>query len=218
MKFLGYERPDGTVGIRNYVSILSGTACMNEAVVKICTDMSNVVPPPHNQACSLLREDLERKKRTLIGIGQNPNVAAVLVVGLGCENPSAQELAQGIAQSQKPVTFITVNEIGNFTRAIERTRELVQDFCCHASAIQRKEVEVQYLTLALKCAGSDPISAITSNLIVGNLCDSVIEEGGTVILSETTEMIGAEHIFKKEQQTKRLKKEFLKLLTGASEE
>jgi len=217
MKFMGYKRSDGLVGIRNYVAVLPATSCVNEAVIRMSKDIENVVPLPHNQACSLLGEDIERKKRTLIGLCQNSNVAAVLIVGLGCEVPSAQELSQTIAKSQKPVKFITVNEIGEFNRTVDKGRKIVQDLCCYASNIQREQVEINHLILAVKCAGSDPISAVTSNLIVGKVADLIIEKGGTVIFSETTEMIGAEHVLKKRAVNKEVGKRIVEIVNKHEE-
>ena len=217
MKFMGYKRPDGSAGIRNYVTVLPASSCMNEAVIRICKDIENAVPLPHNQACSLLGKDIERKKRTLIGICQNPNVAAVLVIGLGCEAPSAQELTRIIAKSQKPVELITVDEVGEFNRTVDRGRRIVQELCYYASNIQREQVEVSYLTLAVKCAGSDPISAVTSNLIVGKVVDLVIEEGGTVVFSETTEMIGAEHVLRKRAINKKVGKRIIEIVNRHEE-
>ncbi|MEM2539794.1 MAG: UxaA family hydrolase [Candidatus Methanomethylicia archaeon] len=193
MSFLGYRRPDGTIGVRNYVTVISAGSCVNEIPVRIAERVKNVVPIIHNEG-DLRRRDNEQIIRTLVGIGKNPNVAACLVVGLGCEIRPPDMLGDKIAKSSKPVEVITVEKIGDFYETINKGIDITRKLVYYASKIKRKEEEASNLTIGVKCAGSDTSSGLAGNPSVGAASDMIIEHGGTVIISETAEMIGAEHI------------------------
>ncbi|MEM2194343.1 MAG: UxaA family hydrolase [Candidatus Methanomethylicia archaeon] len=101
MEFLGYERSDGFIGVRNHILILPSTGCANTVTIQIANQIRGVLAVTHSQGCGQLGEDQEQTYRTLIGIGKNPNIAACLVVGLGCEQVSADKLADNIAATGK---------------------------------------------------------------------------------------------------------------------
>jgi len=110
--FLGYKRPDGKVGVRNHVVILPSVACSNEICNAIAQKVKGTISIPHQHGCAQLPFDAEQTARTLIGVGKNPNVAAVLVIGLGCEVVSSSMVASKIAESGKPVKNLIIQEVG----------------------------------------------------------------------------------------------------------
>jgi altronate dehydratase large subunit len=197
MKFAGYRRRDGSVGIRNYVAVIPIGACVNEIPVRVANEVQGTVALPHNQACSHLGKDVSVRKEVIVGLGKNPNVGAVVLVGIGCEVVDIESIAQKIAQSGKEVEAVTINREGTFSKALGRSEDIARSLVKHISELERKPAPLNTLVLGLKCAGSDTFSGMLLNSIVGNVADVVIKEGGAAVFSETTELIGAEHILAK---------------------
>jgi len=194
MEFLGYTRPTGPAGIRNYVMVLPLVRCANELAWTIAEGVEGVVPLMHNHACLRLGEDNERAKKTFIGLGKNPNVGGVVVAGFGCENISPEEVADAIAVTGKPVELVQLDKEGAFRLAAETGRAAARSLLRHVSRIPREPHPLGELTLGVKCGGSATISALTGHPATGYVLDSLIDEGGTAIFTETAEVIGAEHI------------------------
>ncbi|MDO5116234.1 MAG: UxaA family hydrolase [Synergistaceae bacterium] len=196
MKFRGYIRENGSVGIRNYILVLSSVVCANHVCAKIAEQAQNenIVAFCHNNGCGQIGIDKEQTLRTLIGIGKNPNISAVLVIGLGCEGVSVKEIAAAISDTGKPVEFLLIQECGGTSATIEAGSKIINRLEERRRKQVREEADLDKLVVALECGGSDATSGITANPVVGEVSDRVVKEGGTVILSETTEMIGAEHI------------------------
>ena len=197
MDFLGFQRTDGSVGIRNHVAVISSGRCANEITATIADTVNGAVPVLHTHPCARLKEDNEWALRVLAGMGSNPNVAAAIVVGIGCENPPPQKIADGIAKSKKPVEVLTIMESDGFQDLLDSGRKIAHRMVSEASQIQRKPFPLSYLTLGVKCGGSSAISGIAGNSVTGRVCDQLIAEGGTIIFSETTEVIGATHLLAK---------------------
>lgn len=194
--FRGYARADGSVGVRNHVLVLPTCVCSAQCAMAIAAQ-SGAVSFYHQHGCAQLEFDRRQTLRTLAGTGANPNVAAVLVVGLGCENVTAAEIVDAIrARSGKPVTSLIIQEEGGSNRTTSRGVEIVRDFAAAAitATCDRQEFGLDQLILALECGGSDALSGLTANPVLGWVADQVVAAGGTVILSETTELIGAEHL------------------------
>jgi len=197
MEFLGYERPDGSVGVRNYVAVISSGRCANEMAATIADAVKGAVPILHTYPCVHLKEDNERALRTLIGLGSNPNVAAAIVVGVGCENPPPLEIGEGIAKSKKPVEVLTVMGSKNFQDMLDKGLAIARSMVSQASQMQRKPFALSYLTLGVKCGASNATSGIVGNPVTGRVFDRLIAEGGSAIFSETTEVVGATHLLAK---------------------
>jgi len=197
MKFLGYRRNDGTVGVRNYVAVLPSVVCANEVASSIASQIDRAVPILHHQGCCQLPPDLKQITRTLIGLGKNPNVAAVLVVSLGCEGVSADKVVKGIAKSRKPVEKIVIQDLGGSMRAVEKGLKIGKEMALSTSDMEREPFDLSGLTIGVKCGGSDATSGIASNPAVGVAVDMIVKRGGKAIFGETTEIIGAEHILAK---------------------
>jgi len=194
--FEGFQRPDGSVGIRNYVAVIPTVACANGVVGMIARAVPGVVPLMHGHGCGRALE-IGMHTRTLAGLGRNSNVAAVLVVGLGCETIKAEALVAEIAPSGKPVEHLVIQDEGGSRKSALKGIEIVRRMQDAANRQTRSTCPLENLTIALECGGSDAFSGVTANPAVGLVSDWLVDQGGTAILSETTEMIGTSHILKR---------------------
>jgi len=192
--FPGYIRDNGTAGVRNHVLILPTTVCASHVAELIADEVQGTTALPHEHGCAQKGADCEQTKRILVGIARNPNVAAVLVVGLGCETISAPEVLEEVAGSQKPVEMLIIQEAGGTRKTVRSGIEIACKMVDYASGLKREEVDVGSLMLGTQCGGSDACSGISGNPASGHASNLLVKAGGTVILAETTEMIGAEHL------------------------
>ena len=190
--FLGYHRPNGQIGIRNHLAVVSAMDNANPVARRIAAGVRGAVPVTAAHGRGQLAEDLEQHDRTLAGYGAHPNVAASLVVSL--EPTSAQALAERIAARGTPVEWIAIQTEGGTVNATARGIRILSRLAGVALAARREPAELRDLVLGLECGGSDALSGMTGNSTLGRVSDRVVEAGGTVILSETEEIIGAEHL------------------------
>lgn len=188
-----YRRPNGSVGIRNHVVVIPTSICASEVAVRVSGRVEATTALPHQHGCCQLGADYTQTVRTLIGLGRNGNVGAVLVVSLGCEGVQASELVEGLRETGKPVESIQIQSVGNLGRTIEEGASLLEGLKERAAA-EREECDLSEIVLGMECGGSDATSGLAANPAVGVASDLLVEEGGTSILSETTELIGAEHV------------------------
>ena len=203
MDFMGYPRPDGSTGARNYVAVIPAVQCANELADRIASEVGgNVVALPHNGACVNIKPDKDMISRTLVGLGCNPNVAAAIVVGVGCDGIPADPIAEGIAGSKTPVELITIEREGSYENALSRGVRAAKQMLADSSALQREAFDISYLTFASKCTGSTPASIMACSPAIGWAADRLVENGGTFIFSETSEIIGAEHLLARRGATK----------------
>lgn len=195
MKFYGYERSDGSVGVRNKVAILPTVGCVNEAAKRIADSIEGAVAILHSKGCPHLSPDIERTERTLIGLGRNPNIAAVVLLNLGCECVDTDKIADGIAESGKSIEKLaSLQELGGMTKLVERGVEVSMDMAMEASKMNRREFDSSALVLGTKCGASDTTSGLSSNPTVGKVADILIEEGGSFIMGEVPDIMGSENI------------------------
>lgn len=194
--FPGFVRPDGTVGIRNHVIIVPSVACANGVAAAIARAVPEAVPLFHGHGCGRAVE-VAMHTRVLANLGRHPNVAAALVVGLGCEMIKAHTLAEQISDTGKPVEQLEIQSMGGTRKATAKGIEVIQDMLEKAARLQPKKCSLDQLVLGLECGGSDAFSGITANPAVGRVSDWLVDQGGTVILTEDTEMIGTRQILKK---------------------
>lgn len=196
MKFMGYRRADGKIGIRNHVLILPAVVCANRVARGIAEMVNGAVWVEHQNGCTQLGADLELSKRVLVAHGTHPNVFGVVVVGLGCETLRAQAVAEEIraACPGKPVKLVIIQDEGGSVKATMAGATAAREMLGQASREVREPVDAAELILGTECGGSDACSGISANPALGKASDLLIEAGGTVILAETTELIGAEHI------------------------
>lgn len=196
MGFSGYKRPDGKCGVRNHVMVLSSVSCANGVVNAIGRELPEVKAVTHPEGCGRGIADVEITGRTLAGLCNHPNVAAVLIVGLGCEFMKAAQMADQARASGKPVETLVIQEQGGTKKTTARGIEIARKMLDEAAAAEREDCPWDRLVLGLECGGSDALSGITANPLVGAAADWLVARGGTAILSETTEMIGTEEILK----------------------
>jgi altronate dehydratase large subunit len=217
MGFSGYKRPDGSVGVRNHVLVMSSVVCANGVVDAIGRAVPEVKTVTHPEGCGRGIKDLPVIKNTLVGMGKNPNVAAVLVVGLGCEFVKAPDVAQAIRVTNKPVESIVIQEEGGTKKSTEKGISIVKKMLENMKEIKREECGFDKLIVGLECGGSDALSGVTANPLVGVFADWIVGQGGTVILSETTEMIGTEEVLGKRAETPEMAEQIKDLITKQRE-
>ena len=194
MEFMGYVRPDGKVGARNYVAIIPSVTCANDVANAIHRQVLGTVTYLHHQGCCQLPPDLERVTDTLISIGCSPNAAAVLIVSLGCEGTDHERMVKEISATGKHVEIIHIQELGGVSKAIQVGTDIARQFVIEVSGLQRQPVDVSNIVMSIKCGGSDTTSGMASNCVIGYVADKLVDLGATVIFGETTEFIGGEHL------------------------
>lgn len=187
---LGFRRPNGSVGVRNCVAVIPSVFCANGVAQRIAWSHEESVALCHPLGCSQVGLDLELTARTLKGLGRNPNVAAVLVVGLGCERLSARELVDDIALTGKPVEWLSIQQEGGTTAALDKGRRLLAELVASVSGSVREPCSLRELTVAVECGGSDGSSLIAANPSIGAAMDLLVDHGATVVFSEVTELQG----------------------------
>jgi len=197
MKFMGYPRPDGKVGTRNHVGVMATVGCANKVVHDICHHVRGTIPITHEQGCLRVTSDLEMTQRTLINLGKNPNLAAVLLVSLGCESVFPDQIAEDIAKSRKPVELVRIQKMGGSLKADAAGSELAAKMVLNASEIHRQEFDASELLVATKCGASDSTSGLSSNLAVGEVADILTREGGTFLFGEVCDIMGSEQALAK---------------------
>ncbi|MFP3917135.1 UxaA family hydrolase [Lysinibacillus telephonicus] len=193
-KFLGYRRADGRVGVRNHVLILPTITCATKAARQITELVHGTVSFVHQHGCAQVGVDYEQTFRTYVGMGLNPNVYGVVVLGLGCETHQARNVAKEIAASGKRVEVVSIQDEGGTLDAIAQGAKLAARLVQEASEVQREWCDFSELIIGTECGGSDACSGLSANPAVGYVSDKIVELGGTSILAETTELIGAEHL------------------------
>ena len=192
MKFMGYRRPDGRVGVRNYLAIIPSVFCANKTVEKIAAAVPGAVALRHPVGCAQVGLDLELTARTLCAMGCHPNVGAVLVIGLGCERFRPEELYEAVKKNGKPAEMLIIQEEGGTTNTIRKGIELAKALKAQVDAMEREACDVSELIIATKCGGTDATSGLAANPAVGSMVDRVVAEGGSGILSELNELLGTE--------------------------
>jgi altronate dehydratase large subunit len=206
MEFLGYKRNDGRYGVRNYVLVLSSVSCASGVVDAIGRALPDVVTINYSTGCGLDPIGI----RTLSGLINNPNIGAVLVISLGCEGTGGQRLVES-AQG-KPAEILVIQRDGGSTATTAKGIEIASRFLKQLKDQQRVPTPVSELVVGLECGGSDALSGVTANPAVGVAADRFVGIGATVILSETTEMIGTAHILKRRAATPELGEQVEKLV------
>jgi altronate dehydratase large subunit len=190
--FLGYPRENGTFGVRNDVAVISIMDNCNPVTRAIADAVHGTLPVTTLFVRGQYGHDLEVTLESLAGMGRNPNIAGVVLVGL--EPHTTEEVARRIRPSGKPVESVTLQPGGTINAIAEGTR-LALRLATRASSIRRQPCPVSALTIGVECGGSDTTSGLTCNPVIGRMADRLIDDGGTVIISETSEFFGAEHLF-----------------------
>lgn len=192
--FMGYRRDNGRVGIRNHVIILPLDDLSNAACEAVANNVKGTMALPHAYGRLQFGDDLDLHFRTLIGVGCNPNVAAVIVIGI--EPVWTQRIVDGIAKTGKPVAGFAIEQHGDLSTICTASRKAME-FVQYATELQRTTCKINELWVSTKCGESDTTSGIAGNPTVGNAFDKLWEAGATTLFGETTEITGGEHIVKK---------------------
>lgn len=202
MKFWGYRRPDGLIGIRNHVLILPTVGCANETCRIIAGLVNGAVTLVNQNGCGEVEGNLKLTQTVLSGLAANPNVYGTILVGLGCE-PNSVEVMGDIIRSMtnKPLQSLAIQEEGGTVKTICKAVQLAQQMITEASARRREEVDISELMVGIECGGSDATSGLVANPVMGHVSDFLIDCGATSMFSETPEIIGAEHILAKRCST-----------------
>ena len=212
MEFMGYVRPDGKVGARNYVGVIPSVTCANDVAQAICRQVMGSVSFLHHQGCCQMPPDLERVTDTLISLGKSPNLASVLVVSLGCEGTDHERMVKEIAATGKHVEIIHIQELGGVSKAIQAGTDIARRLVIEASGLQRQPVDVSNIVMAIKCGASDTTSGMASNCVIGYVADKLVDLGATVIFGETTEFIGGEHLLARRAVSKEVGDKIFKIV------
>lgn len=193
-EFMGYLRPDGQVGCRNHVAVIPSVTCTGDVASAIVRQVAGTVGYFHHQGCCQLPPDLDRVTETLINLGRSPNVAAALVVSLGCEGTDHEKLMAELRKTGKPVQIIRIQELGGVSAAIKAGIDAAQELVMAVSGLQRQPVGIDKVVMSIKCGASDTTSGMASNCVIGYVADKLVDLGATVVFGETTEFLGGEHL------------------------
>lgn len=192
-EFMGYVRPNGDVGIRNFVLILSGTLYANKLCDHVADMIYGAVSITHPLGRCQVVPDLRMTRRFLSGTGANPNIAAIVIIDhFREEGCTAEDIAHDISPTGKPIATVNIRYDGGYISALEKALRYAADFSRQVSDFQREPVPVSKLLFATNCGTSDATNGVSGNLTVGVCSDMIIAEGGRSLLAETTEWMGAE--------------------------
>lgn len=210
--FMGYRRPDGRVGTRNYVLIVPTSMCASHEALQISTiaeftlydrlkypNVDGVVAIPHNKGCGCQDgSTIDVMLRTLSNYADHPNVGGVILIDLGCEKTNLSAVEKYLLKREKafakPVAKIGIQEVGGTQAAIQRGLKEVEQMLPLVNEVSRGECSVSELVLGVKCGGSDGFSGISANPSLGRAADLLVRSGGTVLITEVPEFCGAEHL------------------------
>lgn len=224
LTFQGYRRQNGEVGIRNEVWIVPTVGCVNGVVSQLAatlkeelanpnspfcqtlpanTELLRIVAYPHNYGCSQLSDDHDNTRKILRDLVLHPNAGAVLVVGLGCENNQPDQFEQLLGNyDKKRIRFMVTQKVEG--DEIAESMEILHELYTIASQDKREPIPLSELKIGLKCGGSDGLSGITANPLLGVFSDFIVSQGGTTVLTEVPEMFGAETILMNRCETPQL--------------
>lgn len=214
--FQGYRRADGKAGTRNYLGVLTSVNCSGSVArfiaeqaeksdwFRALENVDGIVPIVHGSGCGMSGENegYDTLFRTLQGYARNPNFAGILLVGLGCEVMQVPDLI-GAARMREDGNFryMTIQQTGGTRRTVERGVEMLHEMAAKADTCTREPIPVAELVIGMQCGGSDGYSGITANPALGVASDLLVRHGGTTILSETSEIYGAEHLLTRRAAT-----------------
>jgi len=210
--FMGFRRPDGRVGTRNYILIVPTSMCASHEALQISIiaeftlydrlkypNVDGVVAIPHNKGCGCQEgSTIDVMLRTLSNYADHPNVGGVILMDLGCEKTNLEQVEKYLLKREKsfakPVVKIGIQEVGGTQAAIQRGLKEVEQMLPVVNEISREECPVSELVLGVKCGGSDGFSGISANPSLGQAADLLVRSGGTVLITEVPEFCGAEHL------------------------
>ncbi len=205
-QLFGYRRENGRVGIRNHVIILPVDDISNAACEAVAKQVQGTMALPHAYGRLQYGPDLDLHFRTMIGTGSNPNVAAVIVIGI--EENWSKKIADGIAETGKPVSYFSIEGNGDL-ETIRAASWKAKEYVQWATELQREPIELKDLTVSIKCGESDTTTGLGSCPTVSQAVDRLVDAGATVFFGETSELTGGEHLIKNRMATPELEDKFM---------
>ena len=216
--FEGFRRPDGRVGTRNHVLVVPTVICSAVVAERIANAVPSGAALPHLAGCGQLGPDMRVTHDTLAAYCGHPNVGAVLVVALGCEQVVAQTLAEHAKRSGKPTEIIAIQSEGGTVRTTEKGIRLASELADRLRTQPREWCDASELVLSLKCGGSDYTSGLASNPTLGRVTDRLVDLGGTAVLGEIAEIMGAEHLLASRASRQSTATELIQIITRVETE
>ena len=220
-EFQGYRRAFGKVGIRNEIWIINTVGCVNKtserlaAKAKLIDGVDGVHAFVHPYGCSQLGEDHKHTRDVLINLALHPNAGGVLVLGLGCENNGIEAFKEALAETgeldPERILFLNAQDVQNEEKEGAR---LLEKLIKYAANFKRESIPVSELIIGLKCGGSDGLSGITANPLIGAFSDAIISEGGSALLTEVPEMFGAETLLMNRAVSREVFDKTVELING----
>ncbi|MEW6557332.1 MAG: UxaA family hydrolase [Elusimicrobiota bacterium] len=224
--FLGYKRFDGQIGTRNFYLVVPTSLCASDVASKIAVSLDTneflkkkyknidgIVAAVHTEGCGCNDgEIIDRLLLTLRNTIAHPNVGGILIIDLGCEKTNKQLISKYLGNLQiykKPIDFLSIQDLGGTTKSIIAGKNIILKKLKRVNNITRQKVFINNLVVGTECGASDTFSGITANPLIGNVVDKIISSGGSAILSEMPEMVGAEINLIKRMQTKKVAKKFI---------
>ena len=192
LTFMGYRRPDGSVGVRNHLAVIANVFCANTAAEKIARQIPGAVLLRHNLGCGQVGFDLELTARTLKSMACHPNVGAVLLISLGCERLKPREVFEAVQATGKPCALYVMQEEGGMDQTIRKAVAKGREFAAELAKEERVPCPLSELFLTTKCGGTDSTSGLAANPAVGYAADGIVSAGGSAVISELNELIGTE--------------------------
>ena len=222
--FMGYAREDGRVGTRNYIAVVAASNCAAHTAELIAESFAETVLPPevdgvvafpHGEGCGhSIGPDTDQLQRTLAGVLAHPNVAAAVILGLGCEvNQISHYLGPNAPRSSRLVGM-TLQDSGGTAGALDKARREIQTLLAAVADEKRTEVPASKIVLGLNCGGSDSFSGITANPALGVCSDMLAAIGAASVLAETTEIFGAEHLLVRRARNRKVAEKLLSFVEG----
>ena len=222
--FMGYVREDGRVGTRNYIAVVAASNCAAHTAEMIAGSFESALLPenidgvvafPHGDGCGqTMGPDTDQLRRTLAGVLAHPNIAAAVILGLGCEVNQIDHYLGPNGPRSSRLAGMTLQDSGGTLGALDRARREIIGFMERAAAEKRVEVPASKIVLGLNCGGSDSFSGITANPALGVCSDMLAEIGGTAVLAETTEIFGAEHLLVRRARNRAVAEKLLGFVRG----
>jgi altronate dehydratase large subunit len=192
---MGYRRPDGRVGVRNHLLVVPTVICASIVAERVAAAVAPIgTALPHTAGCGQLGPDMHTTHDTLAAYCGHPNVGAVLVIALGCEQVVAQHLADAARRAGKPVQVVAIQSEGGTVRTEQRATAIAREMVAELQCASRERCDISSLILSVKCGGSDYTSGLASNPALGRVADRIVSLGGAAVLGEIAEIMGAEHI------------------------
>ncbi|SFM15239.1 UxaA family hydrolase [Salibacterium qingdaonense] len=202
----GYRRENGKVGVRNHVVILPVDDISNAACEAVANQIKGTLPLPHAYGRLQYGADLDLHFRTMIGTGSNPNVAAVVVIGI--EDNWTKTIVDSIAETGKPVTGFSIEGHGDL-ETVRQASWKAKEYVQWASELQKEPVELKDLTVSIKCGESDTTTGLGSCPTVSQAVNRLVDAGATVFFGETSELTGGENLIADRMATPELKDKFM---------